>query len=310
MDDEFRKRQRLRHSPRAVRRDFGLHELRRWVRPGTEGVPPSEFDRTELGVLERIPVDEAGAAEHVVVPREQGEVVLDGMVGEPLDVFVFDAGGADRAPELGGPPEDAEHVIGPLVPATGDRTFRVVAELVEHRRGLVPGDLGGASTHRLVQLQVRSRELVVGLPAEGTQDHAGERVVREVHADVGSGGDRVHDRANFRLRRGVAPGSWLVALGFPVLGEVPVEVDALLRGRHRHAVRIEVVDNALGEQSVEGSVAHIVHCAGHHQARIVRMDGPRTIGILDPHQQDAPVAVSIAFHQARLLFRPGVGARG
>ncbi len=68
---EVRRRELVRDGPLAVRRDLRGHERRRRVRPGAEEVPAADLDPAELGVVERVPVDEALAVEHVVVPAQQ-----------------------------------------------------------------------------------------------------------------------------------------------------------------------------------------------------------------------------------------------
>ena len=90
----------------------------RRVRPGAEEVPAADLDRPELRMLERVPVDEAGAAEHA--RRSSAACCRSSSTGwssHQLDVLACRSmpAGAHRAPELGGPAEHAEVVVGPLV---------------------------------------------------------------------------------------------------------------------------------------------------------------------------------------------------
>src|SRR5680860_639222 len=99
-----------------MRSDLLLQKLRGRVDPAIEEIPAAELDGTELRMLTGVPVDVATAREFLVVPREQLQVVLDGVLLEPLDQMeIGDAGPPLRTPELGGPREHAQVLVRPVV---------------------------------------------------------------------------------------------------------------------------------------------------------------------------------------------------
>ena len=75
LDLETRRRQRLEHGELGVRRHLGPEKVRGRVRPRVEIVPAAELDGTELGVVERVPVD---VADGVVVARCSSSPPQDG----------------------------------------------------------------------------------------------------------------------------------------------------------------------------------------------------------------------------------------
>src|SRR5262249_14905697 len=114
--------------------DLLFKQRMRRIAPSVERIPAAELDFAELRMRERIPRAEALAAEHVVVPLQQLQVVLDRMLAIPLDeLVVADTGLALRAPDLNGPREHAAVIVHPVVECAGDDFLGVVAEIVKHR---------------------------------------------------------------------------------------------------------------------------------------------------------------------------------
>ena len=83
---------------------------------------PPISTRSELRMVERLPRDVTDAAELLVAPAEELQVVLDRMVAEPVDVLVVgDAGLAHRRPDLDDPGEHAEMLVDPVERAADHR---------------------------------------------------------------------------------------------------------------------------------------------------------------------------------------------
>jgi hypothetical protein len=286
-----------------MRCDLGLEEVGRRVPEAECGVPPTELDPTELRVVVGVPLDESLAAELLVAPGEELEVVVEGVVEPPVDeLHVLDPRGALRAPELGRPRVDAEVVVGPVVRDARDDLLRVVLEVVVHAHRGIPRELCRLLADDLEHAQVERRQVVVGVGAVRPQVHAGVRVVLDERAHVRPVDQALHDGADLRLRCGIRAGAVLLAFGAPLDRVVAVHVEPGERGRRLDGDSVEVLDLPLGEEPVVRAGAAFDGVSRHEQAVVGRRRLPRAVRVFDPHHEDAPVAVHVLRDEPVLLI--------
>ena len=180
-------------------------------------------------MLEGIPVDEALAAQLLVAPAQQLEIVLGRVLAIPVDELVLvDAGLALRAPELDRPGEQAEVVVQPVVEDAGDHFLGVVAKVVEDRDVRVAGELGALLRRSSGRSKSSAGKVVVRLVAVRAQQHAAIGMERDAAGDVRVAGDERDHGAHLRLRAGNGPGALLLVLLAPARRKVAVEVEPLL----------------------------------------------------------------------------------
>src|SRR5262245_48794168 len=127
------------YDPIRERADLLFQQFQWRVRPYVHVVPAAQLHLAQLGMIERIPVDESFALEYFIVPFEQFKIILDRMLTKPVDELVlFDARLLLRAPEFHGPGEDAHVIIGPRVEAAGDDLLWMIFEIVKDRNVWIP----------------------------------------------------------------------------------------------------------------------------------------------------------------------------
>ena len=134
----------MKERPVRVWSDLILETVERHVEPVVDDVPTAELDLAELRMVDLVPLD---VRVRVVLlrPLDQGEIVLDRVVANPIrEVVVGEAGLPLRAPELRRPREGAEVVVHPVVCTALDRLLGLVLEVVEDGDGRVPGERGAA----------------------------------------------------------------------------------------------------------------------------------------------------------------------
>jgi len=261
-------------------------------------------------MIVRIPVDVPLPFQGVIAPGQHLEVVFQRVLAIPVDEpVILDPGLPLRTPDLNRPGEDAPLLIAPAVEIAGDHFFGMVLELVKGGGVGIAGDGRPLLADLLVSPQVFGRHIVIGPGAVRAQQDTAEGVKRHRPGEVRMGGHEGGQVAHLRLRGRKRPGPRLLDFRPPLRGEVAVQVKALLLGRHTEQVAIVVLDRALGEDPVEVS-RNILRLAADHQARLVGMRLPGAVGVLDPHPEQAAVAINILFFQAlQRVFVIGVRAR-
>src|SRR6185369_4696669 len=81
--------ERLPDDPRRKALELLGEELRRRIAERVEPVPAADLDPAELGMVVRRPALVRDAAELLVAPADELQVVLGRMVAEPVDVLVL-----------------------------------------------------------------------------------------------------------------------------------------------------------------------------------------------------------------------------
>ncbi len=243
-------------------------------------------------MVERPPAGVRGAAQLLVAPANELQVVLGRMVAEPVDVLVaFDAGLAHGRPDFHDPGKNAEVLERPQERRADDR-LRVVAKIVMDGNGRIAGQLGALLPDGLVNPQVFGRHRVVGLVVEGTQQHAAPRMEGGAAGDVRVARDEVDDGTDFRLRRGIRAGAHLLEFLAPGPGKITIQIKPLRAFLDAQREAVVTVDAALGQQPVVGP-AGLHGIAADQQPGLLRVRFPQSVGIGDAHLQDAAVAVHV-----------------
>src|SRR5262245_7467243 len=128
-------------------------------------------------MIERVPVDEAAAAEVPVAPADQLQLVLDGMVAaepaRPAHADV-DARRPPRAPQLRRPRVDADVLVEPAA-----RRRRLLAPELDRRPRRVPGEQRAPLAEHAVGAGVVGRQVVAARP----EDDAAEGMAPDVPGD-------------------------------------------------------------------------------------------------------------------------------
>ena len=129
-----------------MRSHLRLEARQRRVEPEANEVPAADLDRSELRMLEGVPVDVP--LTELVRELQHRELVLGRVLPQPVDeVVVGQPGCALRAPELGHPGVYAQVVVDPVDVAALDDGLRVVLEVVEDGDRRVPRESRGRLAH-------------------------------------------------------------------------------------------------------------------------------------------------------------------
>src|SRR5262245_1364609 len=90
--------------PARKRRDFLFEPLRWRVIHGVEAIPAAQLDRTQLGMVEGVPIQIAPATKMFITPSQQLEIVFDRVIAEPIHIsIVRNASLTLRTPEFNRP---------------------------------------------------------------------------------------------------------------------------------------------------------------------------------------------------------------
>src|SRR5579884_177586 len=159
--------------------------------------PAADLDRAELRMLERLPRQEALAAERLVVPAQEGELLLLRRWGEEALARALDAGGAPDVPQLRHPTIDAKLVVGPIHEGAeaggGGRLVIPLERGLAREAGVGVGEIAVGAGEVAVAVMGRG-----GARRQG-EDEAAGGVVGDDDPDVGVGEDEIY--AGARLRR-------------------------------------------------------------------------------------------------------------
>ncbi len=261
-------------------------------------------------MVERIPVDEPTGAivgGVLVEPAEHREPFRIGRSGVPEVGRLLLAGGrVHDVPELGGPAEHTEVLVGPVVGRPTHRLGRVPREVLVHRMRRVPGEFGADRPQLFPRPHVAGREFRVGHGRRRSQDHAATGVEGVETADVRSSDDRPDERVDLGFGQRMITGAG--HLRSPTGRVVAVEVEALGRGGRRDVEAIEVVDGSLVEDPVAFDVrADARGRDRHEEPGVVGVGDPGSVGIGESHLEDPAITVDVLFVQTRPAM--GVGVR-
>src|SRR5215203_6093402 len=92
----------------GMRGDLVAQEVQWWIRPRRQIVPAAELDRTQLWMIERVPIDERVLMMDVA-PTQDRQRLVRRRTEIPEVVRLLASGHlVDDVPELGRPPEDTE----------------------------------------------------------------------------------------------------------------------------------------------------------------------------------------------------------
>ena len=173
-------------------------------------------------MLERFPVDVRHAAELLLAPAKQLEIVLGRVIAKPVDIEIFfQSGLAHRAPDLDHPAEHPEVIVDPVERAADD-LLRVITELVIDGDVRVAGKLAALRADALVVPEILGVHLRVRQMIERTQQHAAPGMERDTPHDVGMTDDEIGHRPDLGLRGREGPSPELLILLPPIARKIAI----------------------------------------------------------------------------------------